>query len=140
MGSAAAFDEKVKRLVRASEQKLHFSLTAATPGTPVMRKPGPYETRARELALAASVDPDSRIERPGAARITLPISRFLRPSLQRRSGASGAKRETSDCFSTASTCRHSRSEPRPSGESSCLVHCLVHHTVAFASLTCARRW
>src|SRR5919198_360266 len=30
-----------------------------------MRKPDPYEARARELALAAGVDPDSRIERPG---------------------------------------------------------------------------
>src|SRR5215469_1444754 len=30
-----------------------------------MRKPDPYETRARELALGAGVDPDSRIERPG---------------------------------------------------------------------------
>src|SRR5712671_874150 len=30
-----------------------------------MRKPDLYETRARELALAAGVDPDSRIERPG---------------------------------------------------------------------------
>jgi tRNA-splicing ligase RtcB len=30
-----------------------------------MRKPDRYETRARELALAAGVDPDSRIERPG---------------------------------------------------------------------------
>src|SRR5262252_4531509 len=30
-----------------------------------MRKPDPYETRARALALAAGVDPDSRIERPG---------------------------------------------------------------------------
>ena len=30
-----------------------------------MRKPDPYESRARELALAAGVDPDSRIERPG---------------------------------------------------------------------------
>src|SRR5215468_7324974 len=30
-----------------------------------MRKPDPYETRARGLALAAGVDPDSRIERPG---------------------------------------------------------------------------
>jgi tRNA-splicing ligase RtcB len=29
-----------------------------------MRKPDPYETRARELALAAGLDPDSRIERP----------------------------------------------------------------------------
>jgi tRNA-splicing ligase RtcB len=30
-----------------------------------MRKPDRYETRARELALAAGVDPDSRMERPG---------------------------------------------------------------------------
>jgi tRNA-splicing ligase RtcB len=30
-----------------------------------MRKPDRYETRARELAFAAGVDPDSRIERPG---------------------------------------------------------------------------
>src|SRR5258707_2623150 len=30
-----------------------------------MRKPDAYETRARELALAAGIDPDSRIERPG---------------------------------------------------------------------------
>jgi len=30
-----------------------------------MRKPDRYEARARELALAAGVDPDSRIERPG---------------------------------------------------------------------------
>src|SRR5262245_5553384 len=30
-----------------------------------MRKPDPYEARARELALSAGVDPDSRIERPG---------------------------------------------------------------------------
>jgi tRNA-splicing ligase RtcB (3'-phosphate/5'-hydroxy nucleic acid ligase) len=30
-----------------------------------MRRPDPYEPRARELALAAGVDPDSRIERPG---------------------------------------------------------------------------
>jgi tRNA-splicing ligase RtcB len=29
------------------------------------RKPDRYEARARELALAAGVDPDSRIERPG---------------------------------------------------------------------------
>src|SRR5260370_6259724 len=33
--------------------------------TPVMRNPDAYETRARELALAAGIDPDSRIERPG---------------------------------------------------------------------------
>jgi tRNA-splicing ligase RtcB len=30
-----------------------------------MRRPDPYETRARELAVAAGVDPDARIERPG---------------------------------------------------------------------------
>jgi tRNA-splicing ligase RtcB len=30
-----------------------------------MRRPDPFEQRARELALAAGVDPDSRIERPG---------------------------------------------------------------------------
>ncbi|MBO0756550.1 MAG: RtcB family protein, partial [Bradyrhizobiaceae bacterium] len=29
------------------------------------RRSDPYEARARELALAAGVDPDSRIERPG---------------------------------------------------------------------------
>src|SRR5215468_12458380 len=62
MRSAAAL---TKRLVRASEQKLRFSLNPATQGTPVMRKPDTYETRARELALAAGVDPNSRIERPG---------------------------------------------------------------------------
>jgi hypothetical protein len=28
------------------------------------RRPDPYEARARELALAAGVDPDSRIDRP----------------------------------------------------------------------------
>src|SRR5260370_19340034 len=33
--------------------------------TPVMRNPDAYETRARALALAAGIDPDSRIERPG---------------------------------------------------------------------------
>jgi tRNA-splicing ligase RtcB (3'-phosphate/5'-hydroxy nucleic acid ligase) len=30
-----------------------------------MRRPDPYETRARELATAAGLDPDARIERPG---------------------------------------------------------------------------
>jgi tRNA-splicing ligase RtcB (3'-phosphate/5'-hydroxy nucleic acid ligase) len=30
-----------------------------------MRRPDPYEARARELALAAGLDPDARIERPG---------------------------------------------------------------------------
>jgi tRNA-splicing ligase RtcB len=30
-----------------------------------MRRPDPYETRARELAIAAGLDPDARIERPG---------------------------------------------------------------------------
>src|ERR1700730_2723898 len=30
-----------------------------------MRRPDPYETRARELALASGLDPDARIERPG---------------------------------------------------------------------------
>src|SRR5450432_1896415 len=30
-----------------------------------MRRPDPYETRARELAIAAGLDPDTRIERPG---------------------------------------------------------------------------
>lgn len=30
-----------------------------------MRKPDPYQERARELCLAAGVDPDSRIDRPG---------------------------------------------------------------------------
>ena len=30
-----------------------------------MRRPDRYEVRARELALAAGVDPDSRVERPG---------------------------------------------------------------------------
>ncbi len=30
-----------------------------------MRRPAPLETRARELALAAGVDPDSRVARPG---------------------------------------------------------------------------
>src|SRR6266481_3202733 len=55
----------MNRLAPASEQVLHFSLTAAKQGIPVMRKPDPYESRARELALAAGVDPDSRIERPG---------------------------------------------------------------------------
>ena len=30
-----------------------------------MRRPSPYETRARELALAAGLDPDSRVARPG---------------------------------------------------------------------------
>jgi tRNA-splicing ligase RtcB (3'-phosphate/5'-hydroxy nucleic acid ligase) len=30
-----------------------------------MRRPDPYEERARELATAASLDPDARIERPG---------------------------------------------------------------------------
>lgn len=29
------------------------------------RRPAPYEARARELALTAGIDPDSRIERPG---------------------------------------------------------------------------
>src|SRR5262245_33848008 len=62
MRSAAAFDEKVSASFRA---KAPFSLTVATQGTPVMRKPDTYETRARELALAAGIDPDSRIERPG---------------------------------------------------------------------------
>jgi tRNA-splicing ligase RtcB len=32
-----------------------------------MRRPSPYETRARELAVAAGVDPDSRVARPGEA-------------------------------------------------------------------------
>jgi tRNA-splicing ligase RtcB (3'-phosphate/5'-hydroxy nucleic acid ligase) len=31
------------------------------------RRADPYEPRARELALAAGVDPDSRIDRPGSA-------------------------------------------------------------------------
>ncbi len=31
-----------------------------------MRRPDPYEVRARELAIAAGLDPDARIERPGA--------------------------------------------------------------------------
>jgi tRNA-splicing ligase RtcB len=30
-----------------------------------MRRPDPYEPRARELALAAGLDPDARVERPG---------------------------------------------------------------------------
>ncbi len=30
-----------------------------------MRKPSPYEGRARELAIAAGIDPDSRVPRPG---------------------------------------------------------------------------
>jgi tRNA-splicing ligase RtcB len=30
-----------------------------------MRRPDPYQARARELALAAGLDPDARIERPG---------------------------------------------------------------------------
>ena len=30
-----------------------------------MRSPSPYETRARELAAAAGLDPDSRVARPG---------------------------------------------------------------------------
>jgi tRNA-splicing ligase RtcB len=30
-----------------------------------MRRPDPYQTRARELAIAAGLDPDARIERPG---------------------------------------------------------------------------
>jgi tRNA-splicing ligase RtcB len=30
-----------------------------------MRRPSPYETRARELALEAGIDPDSRVVRPG---------------------------------------------------------------------------
>jgi tRNA-splicing ligase RtcB len=30
-----------------------------------MRRPDPYQTRARELAVAAGLDPDARIERPG---------------------------------------------------------------------------
>jgi tRNA-splicing ligase RtcB (3'-phosphate/5'-hydroxy nucleic acid ligase) len=30
-----------------------------------MRRTYPYEARTRELALAAGVDPDSRIDRPG---------------------------------------------------------------------------
>ncbi len=30
-----------------------------------MRRPDPYQDRARELCLAAGIDPDSRIERPG---------------------------------------------------------------------------
>src|ERR1700739_12896 len=50
---------------RVSEYEFHFRFTAATQRTPVMRKPDRYEARARELALAAGVDPDSRIERPG---------------------------------------------------------------------------
>ena len=32
-----------------------------------MRRPSAYETRARELALAAGLDPDSRVARPGEA-------------------------------------------------------------------------
>lgn len=32
-----------------------------------MRRPSPYETRARELAVAAGLDPDSRVARPGEA-------------------------------------------------------------------------
>jgi tRNA-splicing ligase RtcB len=32
-----------------------------------MRRPSPYETRARELAAAASLDPDARVARPGEA-------------------------------------------------------------------------
>src|SRR5215475_9280001 len=55
----------VNRLAPASEYELRFSVIAVKQGTPVMRKPDRYETRARELALAAGVDPDSRIERPG---------------------------------------------------------------------------
>src|SRR5258707_12716936 len=55
----------MNRLAPASEQVRHFSLTGAKQGIPVMRQPDPYESRARELALAAGVDPDSRIERPG---------------------------------------------------------------------------
>ena len=31
----------------------------------VMRRPDPHEARARELAVAAGLDPDARIERPG---------------------------------------------------------------------------
>jgi tRNA-splicing ligase RtcB (3'-phosphate/5'-hydroxy nucleic acid ligase) len=30
-----------------------------------MTRPDPYQARARELCLAAGIDPDSRIERPG---------------------------------------------------------------------------
>lgn len=29
-----------------------------------MRRPSPYETRARELAVAAGLDPDRRVARP----------------------------------------------------------------------------
>jgi len=32
------------------------------------RRPDPYEARARELAIAAGIDPDSRIERAGSRR------------------------------------------------------------------------
>src|SRR6202023_4035608 len=34
-------------------------------GALLMRRPDPYEARARELATAAGFDPDARIERPG---------------------------------------------------------------------------
>src|SRR6202051_4495347 len=30
-----------------------------------MRRPDPYQARARELAIAAGLDPDARVERPG---------------------------------------------------------------------------
>src|SRR5262245_13397375 len=36
-----------------------------------MRRPGPYEERARELARAAGLDPDARVERPGQRSMPL---------------------------------------------------------------------
>jgi tRNA-splicing ligase RtcB len=36
-----------------------------------MRRPDPYQARARELAIAAGLDPDSRIERPGQRSMPL---------------------------------------------------------------------
>src|SRR5262249_47714053 len=55
----------MNRLAPASEDELRFSVIAVKQRTPVMTKPHRSETRARQLALAAGVDPDSRMERPG---------------------------------------------------------------------------
>ncbi len=33
-----------------------------------MRRPDPYETRARELAIAAGIAPDSRVAKSGSER------------------------------------------------------------------------
>ena len=58
--------------------------------SPTMRRPDPYQHRARELCIADGVDPDSRIDRPGQR--SMPAWCAYREAARKEQSASGLSR------------------------------------------------